>query len=208
MKHIFFFLKHKTRLKDPLASAWLTDPDLWQISVFLQLLSVDNTCFCMTIAFWRWLMNYACMLCTPTHTIPNESHLGEGLWAFSTRGNCNPLSHQNSKIASGTIYFSSAVAGRSMLLDRVPPTLNLPWEVLSWKSWCNEHPVLVTVVAVPHKCVRVGERLRKATLTWQLHRERDSFLPVCHHFPCAWQGETQSRRHSGSTCTIDWGHED
>ena len=63
--------------------------------MFLQLLSTDNTCFCMTIAFWHWLMSYACMLYTPTHTIPNKSHLGEGLGAFPNRGNHHLLSHWN-----------------------------------------------------------------------------------------------------------------
>ena len=62
------------------------------------------------------------MLYTPTHSIPNKSHLGEGLRAFSTRGNCHPLSRRNNKIVSRTIYFSSAVAGRAPL-DRVPPTV-------------------------------------------------------------------------------------
>ena len=49
----------------------------------------------MTIAFWHWLMSYACMLYTPTHTIPNKSHLGEGLGAFPNRGNHHLLSHWN-----------------------------------------------------------------------------------------------------------------
>ena len=45
------------------------------------------------------------MLYTPAHTIPNKSHLGEGLRAFPTRGNCHPLSCQNNKIVSGVNLF-------------------------------------------------------------------------------------------------------
>ena len=56
------------------------------------------------------------MMYTPTHTIPNKSHLGEGFRAFSTRGNCHPLFHQNSKIVSGTTYLPSTVDGRILLV--------------------------------------------------------------------------------------------
>ena len=84
----------------------------------------------MTIAFWHWLMNYARMLCTPTHTIPNESHSGEGLRAFSIRGNCHPLSLKNSKIVSGMTYFSSA-ADRRILQARVPSTGSWCWNALA-----------------------------------------------------------------------------
>ena len=50
---------------------------------------------------------------TPTHTIPNKSHRGEGLRAFPARGNRHPLSCQSNKIMSRMIYISSAVDGRS-----------------------------------------------------------------------------------------------
>ena len=62
------------------------------------------------------------MMYTPTHTIPNKSHLGQGLRVFSTRGNCRSLSRQNNKIVSGMIYLPSVVDGR-ILLDGFPPTL-------------------------------------------------------------------------------------
>ena len=57
-----------------------------------QLLPIDNTCFYKTIAFLT-LFDELCMY-TPTHTIPNKSHLGEVLRPFPTRQNCHPLSHQ------------------------------------------------------------------------------------------------------------------
>ena len=44
------------------------------------------------------------MLYTPTHTIPNKSHFGEGLGSFPIRGSCHPLSLWNNKIVSGTTY--------------------------------------------------------------------------------------------------------
>ena len=41
------------------------------------------------------MMSYEHMLYIPAHTDPNKSHFGEGVRAFSTRGNRHTLSHQN-----------------------------------------------------------------------------------------------------------------
>ena len=76
----------------------------------------------MIIAFLT-LFDQLCMY-TPTHTIPNNSHLEERLGGFSTKRNCHPLSHWNSKTVSGTNYLPSTV-DRRILLDGVPPTFVL-----------------------------------------------------------------------------------
>ena len=88
-------------LKDPLASVWLTDPDLWQISVFLQLLSMDHTCLCMTIAFdidW-WAMHVCCIHLHISFPIKAVWEKGSG--HSPLEGIATP-SRQNNKIVSGT----------------------------------------------------------------------------------------------------------
>lgn len=67
------------------------------------------------------------MLYTPMHAIPNKSHLGEGLRAFSTRGNCHPFPHQRNKNVSRMTYSPYLADGR-ILETAVPPTdLELYW---------------------------------------------------------------------------------
>ena len=95
------------------------------------------------------------MLCTPTHTIPNKSHLGEELGVFSTRGNCHPLPHQSSKIVSRMAYFSSATAGR-ILRDGVPPTeyysAERKEELLSFATaWIELESIMLSEVMVCFK---------------------------------------------------------
>ena len=71
-------------------------------------------------------MIYACILYAPAPTDPNKSRFREVLGAFPSTGNRHPLSHQNNKIVSGAISFSSAAAGRAPL-EGVPPTANKGW---------------------------------------------------------------------------------
>ena len=75
----------------------------------------------MTIAFFT-LIDELCIYAVYTYrTIPNKSHLGEGLETFSTRENCHPLSHWNRKIVSGMTYLPSK-ADERILWAGVPPT--------------------------------------------------------------------------------------
>ena len=90
-------------------------PDLRQISVFLQLLSIDNTC-------WHWLMSYDFILCTPSHSDPNKSHFWGGLRAFSTKRNRHPLSHQNNELCPG--WLISILNGQEDSVGWSSPTLH------------------------------------------------------------------------------------
>ena len=55
------------------------------------------------------MISYAHVL-SPCTSNPNKSGVGEGLGAFSTRGNLHPFSSGNNKIASRTRLFPSVAA--------------------------------------------------------------------------------------------------
>ena len=76
----------------------------------------------MAIAFLT-LMNYARILCTPTHTIPNKSHLGEGLRAFSTRGNRHALSCRTARLCLGPLISHPQQTGEFCWTEFLPHSL-------------------------------------------------------------------------------------
>ena len=88
----------------------------------------------MTIAFWHWLMSYACILHTPTHTIPNKSCLGEGLGAFPTRGEGREKERERN--ISAWLPLSHPYGGA------VPQSRHVPWlgfelVTLWFAGWCS-----------------------------------------------------------------------
>ena len=135
-------------------------------------------------------MNYACMLCTPTRTVPNKSHLGEGLRAFSTRGNCHPLSRWNNRLCPGRLNFihggweSSTGQGFphiyvKILLHGISEILCLcfPLGLL----WCHDLFTIAKCWKQP-KCPSVNEWTRKLwyvyTMEYYAAERKKELLPL------------------------------